>query len=108
VTSRQVSPSRVHRLTDPVGIVVEVAERRALRAEVTLRQHVVAVAADQLDAVILDVDLQAAHALAQRTRHENVVASVKYFTTPSMRPDPGGGRRAAGGGRQKGSDLLQE
>src|SRR4029078_13197596 len=42
----------------------------ALRAQVALRPHVVAISADQLDVFVLHVDLQPAHALAQRTRDE--------------------------------------
>ena len=76
-----------HRLRGAVGVVVQVAERRALRAEVALRPHVVAVAADQLDVLVLDVDLQAAHALAQRTRHEMSLHRSSISRRSPRRPD---------------------
>jgi hypothetical protein len=62
---RAVVPAH-HRLAQPVGIVVQVAERRPLGAEVPLGPHVVTVGADQLDPLAAHVDLQPAHRLAQR------------------------------------------
>ena len=55
-----------HRRPQAVGVVVELAERRALGAEVALAPHVGAVAADAHDALALGLDLEAAHGLAQR------------------------------------------
>ena len=56
------------RLAQAVGIVVEVAEGRALGADVAAAPDVVAVGPDQDDLLLLDVHLEAAHRLAQRTR----------------------------------------
>ena len=59
-----------HRHPDAVGVVVEVSERGALRADVSLRPHVGAVAADAIDPAVGDPDLKPAHRLAQRARTE--------------------------------------
>ena len=62
-----------HGSAQPVGIVVQMAERRTLRADVAAREHVVTVATDSFDALGAVVggcerDLEAAPGLAQRTR----------------------------------------
>ena len=51
----------------PTKLLVEVAERRALGAQVALAPHVVPIAPDAGDPVLLDRELQAAHGLAERT-----------------------------------------
>ncbi len=56
-----------HRFAQAIGVVVQVTERRALGADVALAPHVVAVAADELHLLVLDVDLEAAHRFAERT-----------------------------------------
>ena len=78
-----------HGLPQTVGIVVEVPEGRALGTQVALRPHVVAIASDQLDVLVLDVDLQSAHALTQRTRHEMSLHQSNSFTRPPTQPTDG-------------------
>ena len=82
-----------HRLAEAVGVVVQVAERRALRAEVALRPHVVAVAADQRDVLVLDVDLEAAH--ASHSGHVTkcrCISQLFHTTPPQPRVDCASGR----------------
>ena len=67
VTSRHVVAVAHHRRRAAVGVVVQVPERRALRAEIALASRRRRVGADQRDLLVLDVDLEAAHRLAQRT-----------------------------------------
>ena len=55
---------------EPVGVLVQVLQRHALRAEEAAREHVVAVAADLDDLIAAQGDLQAAGRLAERTRPE--------------------------------------
>ena len=59
-----------HRHADAVGVVVQFAERGALRAEEALAPHIGAVAAHPRDPVAVGLDLQAAHRLAQRAGAE--------------------------------------
>ncbi len=70
-TSRHVAasprPVRTNGPPEPVGIVLELGERRALRAEEAVGEHVVAVAAGEHELVALEVELEAAGGLAQRT-----------------------------------------
>jgi hypothetical protein len=49
-----------------VGVVVQLAERGALRADVALAPHIVLVRADLCDAAVLHGDLEAAHRLTER------------------------------------------
>src|SRR5262249_54223771 len=56
-----------HRAADAVGVLVPRAEGGALGADVAAAPGVVVVTADAGDAAALDVNLQAAHGLAQRT-----------------------------------------
>ncbi len=77
-----------HRLTQTVGIVVQVTQGRALRAQVTLRPHVVAIPTDQRDVIALHVDLQPAHALTERTRdemslHRSSISRLKVVVPPA-------------------------
>ena len=59
-----------HRLAQPVGIGVQVAERGALGAEMALRPDVVGIAAHVGDlAAAIGADSQSAHRLTQRTCH---------------------------------------
>ncbi len=59
-----------HRAPDAVRVLVNRAEGGALGADVAAAPGVVAVAADACDAAVLDMNLQAAHGLTQRTRVE--------------------------------------
>jgi len=89
-----------HRLAQPVGVVVQVSERRALGAQVALRPHVVAVTADQLDVLVLDVDLQPTHALTERTRdemslHQSTISQLRRAGPDGESAEPGARRRGA-------------
>ena len=54
------------RATQPVGVVHELAERGALRADVAAAEDVLAIAPDARDDAVLDVQLETAGGLAQR------------------------------------------
>jgi hypothetical protein len=54
------------RCAQAVGVVVELAECGALRADVAPAPHIVLVRADLRDASVLHGDLEAAHRLAER------------------------------------------
>ena len=70
------APPRAHqRPLEPVGIVLELGERSPLRAEEAVREHVVGVATDQHELVALEVELEAAGGLAQRTGPERDAAT---------------------------------
>ena len=51
---------------NPLGIVVQIGERRRLRTYVAAAERIVGVAADRPDALAVDVDQQTAHRLAER------------------------------------------
>ena len=51
---------------EPVGVLVELLERRALGADEAVAEHVVAVPPDALDGVVAHRDFEAAPGLAQR------------------------------------------
>jgi len=59
-----------HRGAQPVGIVVELGQRRRLGADVAAAERVVVVAADRDDPLALDLDRDAAHRLAEMTGPE--------------------------------------
>jgi hypothetical protein len=66
-------PGRVaadHRGAKPIGIAVERGQRRALGADVAVRQHVVVVAADAGDLAAAGRDREPAGGFAERTRAE--------------------------------------
>ena len=76
-----------HRAPDAVGVLVQGAERRALRADVPSTPGVVAVAADAGDPSALDLDLQSAHGFTQRTGIEvsAVLADTRHRLGRSRR-----------------------
>ena len=86
-------PTRLHvnsvaaqeRPTEAVGIVVERAEGRPLRADVPLREGVVDVAADPGDASVLGVDAQPAGGLTEGARAERHAG--RHGMTIQPRPD---------------------
>ncbi len=87
-----------HRLADAVGVLVEVAEGRALGAQEALAPDVVAVGTDEGHALVLDVELEAAHGLAERAgpvvevRHARERTLPRCFATsctPRSRVAPG-------------------
>src|SRR5262249_2987620 len=55
-----------HGPPQPVLVVMDVAERRALRAHIALAPHVLAITADQLDPLVLHMNVEPTHRLAQR------------------------------------------
>jgi hypothetical protein len=59
-----------HREPQAVGVLVQLLQRRALRADVPVREDVVAVAADPLHDTVANGDLETAGRLAQWTRPE--------------------------------------
>ena len=94
----QLTVAADQRRTDPVGILVQLLQRRALRADVAVAEHVVAVAADALH-VLCTVgtspqrDLQAAPRLAQGAGPErNARVAHLLIVPPARRPHPGQGR----------------
>ena len=71
----------------PVGIVLELGERSALRAEEAVGEHVVAVAADEHELVALEVELEPAGRLAQRAGPVRDASShARNARTPAGRP----------------------
>ena len=73
------------RPAEAVGIVVERAERRSLRADEPLRERVVVVAADPRDASVLDLDAQPAGGLAEGARPERDPG--RHGMTIQLRPN---------------------
>lgn len=53
------------RSAQAIGVVMELCERRAFRANVTLAENIVPVAADGDDAITIELDGEPAHGLAQ-------------------------------------------
>ncbi len=62
---------------EAVGVVLQVFEGGAFRAQESVTRHVVAVAADQRDIAVLDGDLEATGRLAQRA-HVQVLRRVSH------------------------------
>ena len=88
------------RRTQAIGILVQLLERRALRADETAAEDVVTVAPDAADAaVVLHLDLEATGGLAQRARAKGELAHLTRPRSPPARPSAqgrrGGRRRAA-------------
>ena len=75
------------RATDPVGVLVQLLQGRALRADVALAEHVVLVAPDAGDLLargrVAQGDLQPAAGLAQRARAER---GARHVAPPSVDP----------------------
>ena len=66
-TGRLVAPVAAHeRLPKPVGILVQVPEGNALRAQVAVAEDIVRIAPDRDDPLARHLDLQAAGGLADR------------------------------------------
>jgi hypothetical protein len=76
-----------------VGIVVEVADGRALGAQVAPAPGVVAVGPDELDLVAGHVDLQPAHRLAQRAGAQVDLAGARARHRRRRHRDPLFGRQ---------------
>jgi hypothetical protein len=62
------------RFTKTIRILVELFERRSLRADEALREDVVLVSTDALHRTVLDLDLEATGGLAERTgaKHDSI------------------------------------
>jgi hypothetical protein len=72
---------------EPVRIVLELTDRGALGTEVALAEHVLVVAADRDDPVVLELDQQAARGLAERAGPHR--GSPGHIVLPRrLRPGP--------------------
>lgn len=69
-----------HRRVQPVGIFVQLLQRRALGAGEPVAEDVIAITPDATDAaVVFDFDLEAARGLAQRARPKNELTHAGNF-----------------------------
>ena len=78
-----------HRLAQPVGILVELLQRRSLRTDETVGEHVGPVAADPLHLLGDDLDLEAAGGLTERAgAKDGAVGCVGHDVIVARRSGP--------------------